>query len=76
MTADEIRTMEPNTALIISGSNRAIYTKMYPYFNNAKYRDFTKLPLPLISSKLPFDSIPIISLPEKPKPANDKENRK
>lgn len=65
MSADEIRAMEPNTALIVCGSHRAIHTKMYPYYKNFKYRRLASLPMPELTSKLPFEELPLIPLPNK-----------
>lgn len=63
MTTDEIRTMKPNTAIILAGSNRAIFTKMHPYFKSMKYKKLSKLPVPKPSSKVPFEELPLIPLP-------------
>ena len=72
MTADEIRVMKPNTALIIAGPNRAIHTKMYPYFKNLKYRSLSKLPLPIHTNKTPFEELPLIPLPT-PQPKTERK---
>lgn len=64
MTADEIRVMKPNTSLIVSGANRAIFTRMYPYFKNPKYRHVTRLSAPKMKADVPFEDIPLIPLPK------------
>lgn len=65
MTVDEIRAMEPNTALIVAGSNRAVFTKMKPYFKSYKYKNLSKYPLPERQSQIPFEELPLIPLPTK-----------
>lgn len=65
MNTDEIRAMPKNTSLILTGSNRVIYSKMYPYYKNTKYRKYSKLPLPELKPKTPFEELPLIPLPTK-----------
>ncbi len=65
MTIDEIRAMEPNTALIVAGSNRAVFTKMKPYFKSYKYKNLSKYALPERQSQIPFEELPLIPLPNK-----------
>lgn len=61
MTADEIRTLKQNRAIIFCGSNRAIYARMKPYYKHWKYRTYGKLSMPPLTSKLTFDTVPLLN---------------
>lgn len=60
MTADEIRLMDE--ALILCGNKPAIRAKMVPYYEQAKLRKLSALPLVQPANKLPFDVPPLINL--------------
>jgi type IV secretion system protein VirD4 len=65
MTADEIRSMESNTALIVAGSHRAVHTKMKPYYKNWNYSSLPKYQLPERTNILPVIGLPLLPLPNK-----------
>lgn len=59
LTADEIQTMEEDHALIFCTGKRACYAKMKPYYRHWKYNGYSKYPLPELTSKVPFDTVPL-----------------
>jgi len=61
LTADEIRCMDDKHALIFSGSNRAIYAYMRPFYKHMRYSAYSKMAEPVIDrDRVPFTQIPII----------------
>lgn len=65
MSADEVRTMEPNTSLIVTGSNRVIMARMKPFYKNMRLSPYSKIPVPETENKMPFEDLPIINVPNK-----------
>jgi type IV secretion system protein VirD4 len=65
MTNDEIRTMKPNTALLICGHHRPILARLRPYYKRRKYLNYSQIPTPELQSDILFDEIPKLSLMRK-----------
>lgn len=59
LTADEIQTMEEDHALIFCTGKRACYAKMKPYYRHWRYNSYSKYPMPELTSKVPFDTVPL-----------------
>lgn len=64
MTADTIRSLPPNKAILLSGSNRAAIVKLYPYYKNPRFRRYSEMPPPKQTCQLPFFTIPTLPLKE------------
>lgn len=64
MTADEIRIMKKNTALIFTGSNRAINANLTPYFKHYRYKRYARLPIPNRERILPPLLPELIKIPK------------
>lgn len=62
MTADTIRSLPANKAIMLSGSSRPILVKLSPYYENPTYRRYSHMPAPKQQSQLPFFTIPKIPL--------------
>lgn len=66
LTADEIRCMDNNSALIFCGSSRAIHAYMRPFYKSFRFASYSKLPAPDMNRNLmPFAVVPIIGHREK-----------
>lgn len=59
MTPDEIRKLAYNHALIFSGT-KAVFTEVFPYYDQRKLRIYSEIPAPPLVSKVPFDEVPLI----------------
>ena len=62
MTADEIRTMPLEKALLICGHHRPILAKMTPYYKNRKLRTKTIYKPVLTKGEIPSGTVPFIPL--------------
>jgi type IV secretion system protein VirD4 len=51
MTSDEIRIMKSNQALLICGNNLPIMTRLKPYYQQSKFREYSELPVAELSHK-------------------------
>ena len=61
LTAQEVYELGQNRALVFVGT-QAIYTNMYPFYENKRLKQFSQLPAPEITSKLPWQTVPLITL--------------
>lgn len=63
MKNDEIRTMETNRALLISGHHKPIVARLKPYYKNREYLSFSQIRSPNMNKEISFENIPsVISL--------------
>ncbi len=62
MTADEIRTMPIDEALLICGHHRPILTKMTPYYKNRRMRTRTIYEPVVTQGEIPLDDVQFIPL--------------
>ncbi|MCB9233945.1 MAG: type IV secretory system conjugative DNA transfer family protein [Bacteroidia bacterium] len=62
MTADEIRQIDPNEAIMIAGGNPPFRMKMTPWFKGP-YKQFVNLPADPRNPEIPFDQIPLLPIP-------------
>ncbi len=60
MTNDEIRTMEKNRALLISGHHKPIFAKLRPYYKSPLFTQYSKIEPPLMNREVSFENIPSI----------------
>lgn len=60
MTNNEIRMMKSNRALLICGNYSPVMAKLKPYYKNSKYRSYSQIEFPQISSLATLDNIPIL----------------
>ncbi|MDP1725554.1 MAG: type IV secretory system conjugative DNA transfer family protein [Bacteroidota bacterium] len=61
LTADEIRTMDKDHALIFCGAHRAIHAYMKPYYKRLQFSKYSKIPVPDMNRNLmPFSTVPVI----------------
>ncbi len=60
MTADSIRTMPLNKAILLCGHHKPILAKLYPYYENPTYRNNSKIPAPEMKCQIPFFNIPVL----------------
>jgi type IV secretion system protein VirD4 len=63
MSADEIRTMPADRAILICGHHKPIKVRLYPYYEDRTMKRYSELPQIAFASKLPFFSIPTLPLP-------------
>ncbi len=61
MTAHEIRQLDK--AIVLVSNKPAILLKPVPYFKQKKLLKLTHLPVYEVPNKLPFDTVPVISIP-------------
>jgi type IV secretory pathway TraG/TraD family ATPase VirD4 len=59
ISAEHIRRLPKNHALVFMGNNLPIYAKMKPYYKHWIYNGYTKLPTPSFISQCPFEIVPI-----------------
>lgn len=64
MTADELRTMPRDRAILISGNRKPIKVYLRPYYENYKYKKYAALPPLTFAGQLPFFTVPTYQLPE------------
>lgn len=57
MTTDEVRFMPADTALIFSGTSRAVYTRLTPFYKQKDMLRYSQMPPVKLSSKLPFNEM-------------------
>lgn len=63
LTADEVRTMDKDHALIFCGAHRAVHAFMKPYYKRHEFSKHSKIPVEITeNSKMPFDTVPIIGI--------------
>jgi type IV secretion system protein VirD4 len=62
MTNDEIRTMKINRALLVCGYHPPIMARLKPYFKIPLYIKFSSISVPITSTVIPDESIPILKL--------------
>ncbi len=58
MTNDEIRKMEIDRALLISGNNPPIMARLRPYYRSGTFSSYSKIKPPEISREVSFENIP------------------
>ena len=59
LTADEIQCMEENRTLVFCTGKRACYAEMHPFYRNMRYKRLTSIPMPVLTKKAPFDTVPL-----------------
>lgn len=62
MTNDEIRTMKDNRAILICGNRKPIMARLRPYYKRSRYRNFSQLEEPELSSNAIEGAIPLLPL--------------
>ncbi len=70
MTADEIRIMPEDRAIVICGHHPPIKAQLLPYYKNWRMNAKSKIPPPEIQSEIPPGEIPILPLPVPKKEEN------
>lgn len=70
MTADELRTMPRDRAILLSGNRKPIKVYLRPYYENYKYKKYAALPPLTFAGQLPFFAVPTYQLPE-PQPIDE-----
>lgn len=62
LTADTIRSLPANKAILLSSHHRPALVKLYPYYEHPNQRRQSQIPAPEIKCQLPFFTIPILPL--------------
>ena len=62
MSMSEIRTMDTNRALLVCGHHPPIIAKLRPYYKNLNYRNYSKIPAPLVGQDTLPENIPLLPL--------------
>lgn len=64
LTSDEIRSMEPNKAIVLHGHHRPAIVPLKPYFKNRRLKRLASMAPPNIKRSLPEGPVPLICLNE------------
>ncbi len=62
MTADSIRTMKSDQAILLCGNLKPMLVTLHPFYNNPAYRRYSMMPAPSHMNQIPFTEIPTLSL--------------
>ncbi len=62
MTADAIRTMQSDQAILLCGNLKPMLVKLNPFYNNSTYRRNAAMVAPTHLNQIPFNEIPTLSL--------------
>jgi len=63
MEASDIRMLSENKGIIIAGNHPPILADLHPYYKDWKFSRYSEMPVPDITSDIPFEDIPVLPLP-------------